>query len=109
VRNALAVWSLLLGLLAAAAVPATVVYVDRTPGINLLWAAVSVPVAYALGVAAIVASRAARRRAQLTLRRRSGAATARLGRLLGLLGLLLAGTGTIALAVYAVLTYRGRA
>ena len=40
---------------------------------------------------------------------RSGEGAARVGRLLGIVGLLLAGTGTIALVVYALLTYRGRA
>ena len=39
---------------------------------------------------------------------RSGSATARVGKLLGLLALVLAGTGAIALAVYAMLSYQGR-
>jgi hypothetical protein len=44
----------------------------------------------------------------MTLLRRSGSTIARLGRLLGLLGVLLAGTGTIALAVYGILTWWAR-
>ena len=65
------------------------------------------PVAALLGLAAMGAARAGRRRAQLTLRR-SGARTAALGRFLGLFGLLFAGTGTISLVVYAILSWRGR-
>jgi hypothetical protein len=40
--------------------------------------------------------------------RRSGARIATLGRFLGLFGLLFAGTGTISLVVYAILSWRGR-
>ena len=106
-RNAPAVWSVLLGLLATAAIPAAVVYADRSPSVELIWAGAAVPVAALLGLAAMGAARAGRRRAQLTLRR-SGARTAVLGRFLGLFGLLFAGTGTISLIVYAILSWRGR-
>ena len=106
-RNAPAVWSVLLGLLATLAIPAAVVYADRSPRVELIWAGVAVPVAALLGLAALGAARAGRRRAEPTLRR-SGARTAVLGRFLGLVGLLFAGTGTISLIVYAILTWRGR-
>ena len=106
-RNAPAVWSVLLGVLATAAIPAAVVYADRSPSVELIWAGAAVPVAGLLGLAAMGAARAGRRRAQLTLRR-SGARTATLGRFLGLFGLLFAGTGTISLVVYAILSWRGR-
>ena len=106
-RNAPAVWSVLLGLLATLAIPAAVVYADRSPRVELIWAGLAVPVAALLGLAALGTARAGRRRAQLTLRR-SGARTAVLGRFLGLFGLLFAGTGTISLVVYAILTWRGR-
>jgi len=106
-RNAPAVWSVLLGLLATAAIPAAVVYADRSPSVELIWAGAAVPVAALLGLAAMGAARAARRRAQLSLRR-SSARTATLGRFLGLFGLLFAGTGTISLVVYAILSWRGR-
>ena len=106
-RNAPAVWSVLLGLLATLAIPAAVVYADRSPRVELIWAGVAVPVAALLGLAALGAARAGRRRAQLTLRR-TGARTAVVGRFLGLFGLLFAGTGTISLIVYAILTWRGR-
>ena len=106
-RNAPALWSVLLGLLATAAIPAAVVYADRSPSVELIWAGAAVPVAALLGLAAMGAARAGRRRAQLTLRR-SGARTAVVGRFLGLFGLLFAGTGTISLVVYAILSWRGR-
>jgi hypothetical protein len=106
-RNAPALWSVLLGVLATAAIPAAVVYADRSPSVELIWAGAAVPVAALLGLAAMGAARAGRRRAQLTLRR-SGARTATLGRFLGLFGLLFAGTGTISLVVYAILSWRGR-
>jgi hypothetical protein len=97
----------LLGLLATLAIPAAVVYADRSPRVELIWAGVAVPVAALLGLAAMGAARSGRRRAQLTLRR-SGARTAVVGRFLGLFGLLFAGTGAISLVVYAILSWRGR-
>ena len=100
-------WSVLLGLLATAAIPAAVAYADRSPRVELIWAGAAVPVAALLGVATLGAARAGRRRAQVTLRR-SGARSAVLGRFLGLFGLLFAGTGTISLVVYAILSWRGR-
>jgi hypothetical protein len=108
VRNAPAFWSVVLGLLAAAVVPAAVLFADRSARVELLWAAAAVPAAYLLGLGALAAARAGRRRAQMTLVQQSGDGLARIGRLLGILGLLLAGTGTIALVVYALLSYRGR-
>jgi len=107
-RNAPAVWSVLLGLLAAAAIPVAVAYADRSPRVELIWAGVAVPLAALLGLAALAAARAGRRRAERTLRR-SGARTAVVGRLLGLIGLVFAGTGAISLVVYAILSWRGRA
>ena len=106
-RNAPALWSVLLGLLAVAAIPVAVAYADRSPRVELIWAGVAVPVAALLGLAALGAARAGRRRAEPTLRR-SGARTAVVGRLLGLVGLVFAGTGAISLVVYAILSWRGR-
>ncbi len=107
-RNAPAVWSVLVGVLAVAALPVAIWYVDRDITIDLIWASVAIPVAFVLGAVAMILARAGRRRAQLTLVRRSGSGIAQVGRLLGLAGILLAGTGTISLIVYAILTWRGR-
>jgi hypothetical protein len=108
VRNTPAIWSLVLGLLAAVALPAAVAYAYASETLQLIWAGAAVPVALVLGIAAMAAARAGERRARMTLLRRSGSALARLGRLLGLLAILLAGTGAIALAVYGILTWRAR-
>ena len=106
-RNAPAVWSVVVGVLALVALPAAIWYVDRDITIDLIWAGLAIPVAYVLGALAMILARVGRRRAQMTLRR-SGSTTARIGRLLGLGGILLAGTGTISLLVYGILTWRGR-
>jgi hypothetical protein len=107
VRNAPAVWSVVVALLAVASLPAAAVYADRSERVELLWAGVAVPIAALLGLAAIALARRGRRRAELGVLRRSGARSARLGSLLGTLALLLAGSGVTALVVYALLTYRG--
>lgn len=107
--NTPAWWSLVLGLLAAAALPATVLYAERSGRLDLIWLWPAVPAALVLGIAALAAARAGQKRAGIAVLRRRGAGIATLGRLLGLLGVLLAGTGAIALAVYGILTYRGRA
>ena len=107
-RNAPALVSVLLGVLALAALPAAVLYADRTAGLDLIWAGAAVPVAAVLALAARAAGRAGLRRAERSVRR-PGTATARVGRFLGLVALLLAGTATISLAVYGLLTWRGRA
>ncbi len=107
-RNWPAVWSIVLGVLAVAALPAAIWYAERDVDLELIWASVAVPVAFVLGLGAMFAARAGRRRAQMSVLRPGGSGVARVGRLLGLLGVLLAGTGAIALAVYGILTWRGR-
>jgi hypothetical protein len=106
-RNTPALGSVLVGLLAAAALPATVAYAYWSDRLPLIWAGVAVPVAIVLAVIALALARRGERRAGMTLLRRSGSFSARLGRLLAILGLVLAGSGLTALAVYAALTYRG--
>jgi hypothetical protein len=105
--NAAAVWSIVVGLLAAASLPAVVAYAYWSERLPLIWAGVAVPVAIVLGLIALALAQRGERRARMTLVRRSGALSARLGRLLGTTALLLAGSGLTALAVYAALTYRG--
>ncbi len=108
-RNRPAFWSVVVGLLAAGSLPAAVVFAERSARVELLWAGLTVPVAFVLGVAAIVLARRGRRRAELSVLRRSGAGAATIGRLLGMLALLLSASGVTALVVYALLTYRGDA
>jgi hypothetical protein len=107
VRNAPAFASVVVGLLAAAALPAAVAYAYWTERIDLIWAGLAVPAAALLGLLALALARRGERRARMTLRGRSGSFSVRLGRLLAVLALLLAGSGLTALAVYAALTYRG--
>ncbi len=72
---------------------------------KLLAAFAAIPVAAVLGFAAIAFARGARRRIELTLGRARGAGSARLGRALGLLGIYLAFTGLLTLAVYYALSH----
>jgi hypothetical protein len=106
-RNTPALASVLAGLLAAAALPATVAYAYWSDRLPLIWAGVAVPVAILLSVLALALARRGERRARMTLLRRSGSFSAQLGRLLAVLGLIFAGSGLTALAVYAALSYRG--
>ena len=106
-RNAPALGSALVGLLAAAALPATVGYAYWSDRVPLIWAGAAVPAAIVLAVIALALARRGERRARMTLVGRSGSFSARLGRLLATVGLVLAGSGLTALAVYAALTYRG--
>jgi predicted membrane protein len=106
-RNAPALGSVLAGLLAAAAIPATVAYAYWSDRLPLIWAGVAVPAAILLALLAFALARRGERRARMTLLTRSGSAAVRLGRLLATLGLVFAGSGLTALAVYAALTYRG--
>lgn len=95
--------SLVLGVLAVAALPAAVVVAQETRRFELLDAAGAIPVAAFAGVAALTLARSARRRIERTLGRVGGERTARVGGLLGMLALCLAAAATISLAVYAVL------
>jgi hypothetical protein len=106
-RNAPALGSALVGLLAAAALPATVGYAYWSDRVPLIWAGAAVPAAIVLAVIALALARRGERGARMTLVGRSGSFSARLGRLLATVGLVLAGSGLTALAVYAALTYRG--
>jgi hypothetical protein len=103
-RNGRAAASLLVGLLAVAALPVAIAlaeYADRYDLLQALWA---VPVALVLGLAAVLLSRRARVRVERTLGRVGGEGTARVGRTLGVLGIMLGLSGAIAVGVYLVLT-----
>lgn len=104
-RNRAAGASVVLGLLAVAAIPAAIGITDRRNDLRLLHAGLAVPVAAVLAIAAILLARRARKRLERTLGRAGGARSARVGRFLGWLGLYLALIGAISLAVYAVEFY----
>ena len=104
-RNARAWAALLAGLAAAAALPASIAISQELRTWKLLAAFFAIPVAAVLGFAAIAFARGARRRIDLTLGRARGGHVARLGRAFGLLGIYLACTGLLTLAVYYALSH----
>jgi hypothetical protein len=91
-----------LGLAAVAALPAAVALAQFSPRVTLVQAGFGVPVAAVLAIAALLAARGARRRAQWSLAA-PGSGVARIGRFLGALGLCLAASGTIAVGFYELL------
>lgn len=104
-RNGRAWAALVAGLAAAAALPASIAISQELRTWKLLAAFAAIPVAAVLGFAAIAFARGARRRIELTLGRARGARAARLGRAFGLLGIYLACTGLLTLAVYYALSH----
>ena len=87
--------------------PAAVLGAQRVSGLGAIDAAYAIPLALALGAGALAASRAALRRDSLTLGRSGGRGPARVGRLLGIAGVLLGVTALISLAVFGLLQYMG--
>ena len=96
--------SVFVGLLAVATMPAAVVATRFSHEYELLQAGFAIPLALLLSVLAISLARRARSRLAPTLGHPKGTRTARVGRLLGLLGLLLALTAAGSLAVYLILS-----
>ncbi len=94
----------MLGLLGLATLPAAVIVAQESEEMTMVQAGVAVPVAALLSLLALWLARRARRRADRTLDRVGGRRTARLGKLLGGLGLYIAATAAIALGVYALLS-----
>jgi hypothetical protein len=99
-RNASARASVLAGLLAALALPGTIAAAEFTTQVRLIDAAWAVPAAFLLGVIALAFARRALRRVERTIGRVGGARSARVGRLLGALGVATSLAGAIALAFY---------
>ena len=96
--------SVLVGLLAVATMPAAIAATRFSREYELLHAGFAIPVALLLSVVAIALARRARSRLAPTLGHPRGTRTARLGRFLGILGLLLALTAAGSLGVYWVLS-----
>jgi len=93
-----------LGLVSAALVPAAIAVAHYT-SVDLIEAGYAVPPALLLGLAAVLSARAARRRTERTIGRVGGVRTARVGRILGALGIYLALAGALSLGVYELLQY----
>ncbi len=101
--NSRAAWSAALGVLATLTLPVAVGATRYSDSYDLLHAGFAVPVAAALGIAAVVLARRAIDLDRATLGRSGGRKAARAGRILGIIGLCLAASATISLAVYGVL------
>ena len=99
--------AIVLGALALAAIPAAVTASWLVASVGLLGSTeVAVPVAFALGLAAVAASRRARFRVERSVLR-DGEEAARVGRLLAWGSLYIAGSGAIALGFYGLLVLPG--
>ena len=94
---------MVLGVLATLALPVAIVGTRYSGSYELLHAGFAIPLAVAFGISALVLARRARAFDRATLGRAGGGRAARAGRLLGILGLCIAASATISLAVYAVL------
>lgn len=105
--NGRAVGAVAVGLLSAATMPVAIVATRYSESYELLHAGFAIPLAVALGIVAIWLARGALRHDDARLGRAGGRGAARLGRALGVLGIALAATGLVALAVYGLLTYLG--
>jgi hypothetical protein len=104
-RPASARLSVVVGLLAVATMPAAIAATRWSRTYDLLHAGYAIPAGALLGILAILLARRARSRLAPTLGHPKGTRTARLGRLLGLLGFLLALTAAGSLAVYEILRH----
>lgn len=93
------------GILAIAAIPAGTVLARELKSVTLIDSSGSAAVAGLLGWAAIILARRARERVQITLGRAGGTTAARVGRILGIIGLLVAGTAALALAFWGLLAF----
>jgi hypothetical protein len=102
--NPRAWWSLLCGIASIAAIPAGTLLARESQRVTLVDSSGSVLVAALLGWAAVVLSRRAQDRIQITLGRASGGGAARSGRILGVIGLLVAGTAALALGFWGLLS-----
>jgi len=105
--NGLAWGSVIAGLASVTTMPLAVYLTRYSASYELLDAAFAIPVGLALGVLSLALARNARRRSALSLGRAGRGGVARIGRLLGVVGVCVALTGLIALAVYGLLEYAG--
>jgi hypothetical protein len=103
--NPRATLSVVTGVLSVVTLPLAVFASRYSESYELIHAGLAIPAGALLGVLALRWAKAGRRRAELTLGRVGGEGSARLGRLLGIAGLWLAGAALVALAVYGTLEY----
>jgi hypothetical protein len=87
--------------------PVAILATRYSESYELLHAGFAIPLGIALGILSILVARGALRHDDVRLGRAGGRRAARVGRALGVLGIALASTGLVALAVYGLLTYLG--
>lgn len=107
VGNGRAVAAVILGLLSLATMPLAILATRYSEAYELIDAGFAIPIGLIFGVLAIGVARGALRHDDLHLGRAGGRNIARVARGLGVLGIALAATGVVALAVYGLLTYLG--
>ena len=100
-----AVWAALLGALSVATLPIAIAATRFSGAYDLLHAGLAIPIGIGLGWGALVQARRSRGRAEASLAATDGRRMVSAGRILGILGICMAGSATIAVAVYGVLTY----
>jgi len=96
--------SVLFGLLSLAILPVAIAATRWSRGYELLDAGFAIPVALLLGALAVSLARRARKGQARTLGPAPGGRSARVGRVLGMAGFLLAVTAAMAVGVYFVLS-----
>jgi hypothetical protein len=106
-RNDAARGSVLLGLLALAVPVAAYAAARQLDRVSLLQATAATGASALLGGCAILLARRGMRNIERTLGRAGGEGSARVGRLLGMLGLCVGLTAGIALGVYGLLNFFG--
>lgn len=106
-RNGRAVAAVIVGVLAVATMPVAILGTRYSESYDLLHAALAIPLGLLLGGLAVGLGRGALRHDDLRLGRAGRRGVARVGRALGVLGIALASTCLVALAVYGLLTYLG--
>ena len=95
--------AVLLGLVGVAALPGAVVLSRETVGVQLIDAVWAIPVAAAFSVAALLFARGAAGRIRATIERAGGSARVRTARVLGVAGICIALSGSIAVGFYELL------
>ncbi len=98
-------WAIVLGVLSVATLPVAIGATRYSESYDLLHAGFAIPVGLGLGWWAVVQARRVRERGDVSLGRRRGRRGAAAARALGILGICMASSATIAVAVYGVLTY----
>jgi hypothetical protein len=106
-RNLAARGSVLLGVLALAVPVVAYAAARQLDRVSLVQATAATCASVALGGIAILLARKGRRNIERTLGRAGGAGSARVGRLLGMLGICVGLTAAVALGVYGLLNYFG--